>query len=667
MAGFKDVEVKPPTATSAPKPPRVVGNWLIPALAAGLALLILGSGVLRGRYSEPKKGKFDVKAFGQLPVMFEGRVKPLDTLARNTLLVLSERQSVKHGGKVKEYAGPDKEENSKDKEADANLDWPKKESTVSASQWLLDVIGNDEKAKKYRVFRITSLELIDALGLNRRKGFRYSYGELESRFDRVREPLDAARAKARKDESLLDTYERKLLEFDTKRRTYERLIASFKTISFFTAPARLIEDRTLIMRMQRELQLASEDTNLLMGTTPPLFCPPVGRDSDDWVLPMQAQTDNQLLGIMALAEEKEADMNPFPELLQKMVTTYRADEPIKFNRAVRTYMADLNKHEPTAWDDDKVRTEAFVNRSALLSYSGGLYVLAFVMTFLSWLGLQRPMGRAALVTILLAFTAHTVFLVLRIYISGRPPVTNLYSSAVFIGWGGILFGLALESLFRMGIGNAVAAFCGFASAFIANGLESSGTDTMAVLVAVLDTQFWLATHVVLVTLGYTATLVSGFIGTLFILMGLCSRSLDKTGRRNMYRMMYGTTCFAIFFSFIGTVLGGLWADDSWGRFWGWDPKENGALIIVLWNTLVLHARFGGMVKERGFAVLAVMGNVCTAWSWFGVNELGIGLHSYGFTEGALMKLMCYVGVQILIIGLGLIPLRAWSSYGSDST
>jgi ABC-type transport system involved in cytochrome c biogenesis permease subunit len=308
-----------------------------------------------------------------------------------------------------------------------------------------------------------------------------------------------------------------------------------------------------------------------------------------------------------------------------------------------------------------------VNRSALLSYSGGLYVLAFVMTFLSWLGLQRPMGRAALVTILLAFTAHTVFLVLRIYISGRPPVTNLYSSAVFIGWGGILFGLALESLFRMGIGNAVAAFCGFASAFIANGLESSGTDTMAVLVAVLDTQFWLATHVVLVTLGYTATLVSGFIGTLFILMGLCSRSLDKTARRNMYRMMYGTTCFAIFFSFIGTVLGGLWADDSWGRFWGWDPKENGALIIVLWNTLVLHARFGGMVKERGFAVLAVMGNVCTAWSWFGVNELGIGLHSYGFTEGALMKLMCYVGVQILIIGLGLIPLRAWSSYGSDST
>jgi ABC-type transport system involved in cytochrome c biogenesis permease subunit len=330
-------------------------------------------------------------------------------------------------------------------------------------------------------------------------------------------------------------------------------------------------------------------------------------------------------------------------------------------------MTDLDKHEPPAWDDGKVRTEAFVNRSALLSYSGGLYVLAFVMTVISWLCLQRPMGRAALATILLAFTAHTVFLVLRIYISGRPPVTNLYSSAVFIGWGGILFGLALESLFRMGIGNAVAAFCGFASAFIANGLESSGTDTMAVLVAVLDTQFWLATHVVLVTLGYTATLVSGFIGTLFILMGLCSRSLDKTARRNMYRMMYGTTCFAIFFSFIGTVLGGLWADDSWGRFWGWDPKENGALIIVLWNTLVLHARFGGMVKERGFAVLAVMGNVCTAWSWFGVNELGIGLHSYGFTEGALMKLMCYVGVQILIIGLGLIPLRAWSSYGSDST
>ena len=127
------------------------------------------------------------------------------------------------------------------------------------------------------------------------------------------------------------------------------------------------------------------------------------------------------------------------------------------------------------------------------------------------------------------------------------------------------------------------------------------------------------------------------------------------------RMIYGTVCFAIFFSFVGTVLGGLWADDSWGRFWGWDPKENGALIIVLWNALVLHARWGGMVRDRGLAALAVGGNIVTSWSWFGVNELGVGLHSYGFQEGTVRALGVFVASQLLIIAMGAIPLHLWWS------
>jgi ABC-type transport system involved in cytochrome c biogenesis permease subunit len=127
------------------------------------------------------------------------------------------------------------------------------------------------------------------------------------------------------------------------------------------------------------------------------------------------------------------------------------------------------------------------------------------------------------------------------------------------------------------------------------------------------------------------------------------------------RMIYGTVCFAVFFSFFGTVLGGLWADDAWGRFWGWDPKENGALIIVLWNSVVLHAYWGHMVRQRGLAVLAVVGNVVTAWSWFGVNELGVGLHTYGFTEGVLLILGLVVAAHLLIIALGLIPQRHWRS------
>jgi len=179
---------------------------------------------------------------------------------------------------------------------------------------------------------------------------------------------------------------------------------------------------------------------------------------------------------------------------------------------------------------------------------------------------------------------------------------------------------------------------------------------------VLDTQFWLATHVVTINLGYAATYGAGIWGALYLLLAHVFPVLDDDARHKLLRTLYGTLCFAIFFSFIGTVLGGLWADDSWGRFWGWDPKENGALMIVLWNALVLHARWGGLVKGRGLATLAVGGNIVTTWSYFGVNELGVGLHSYGASEkNTAMWLLLFAASQLALIGLGMMPQRWFES------
>jgi ABC-type transport system involved in cytochrome c biogenesis permease subunit len=185
------------------------------------------------------------------------------------------------------------------------------------------------------------------------------------------------------------------------------------------------------------------------------------------------------------------------------------------------------------------------------------------------------------------------------------------------------------------------------------------------LQAVLDTNIWLATHVVVVTTGYSAMFLAGLLAILYVVRGLFTRTLTKTAADSLTRMTYGVICFATLFSFVGTVLGGIWADQSWGRFWGWDPKENGALLIVLWCAMMLHARWGGMIQQRGLMIMALFGNVITSFSWFGVNMLGVGLHSYGFMDKAFPWLLGFVFSQLALMTLASLPRQHWRSFQSS--
>ena len=207
----------------------------------------------------------------------------------------------------------------------------------------------------------------------------------------------------------------------------------------------------------------------------------------------------------------------------------------------------------------------------------------------------------------------------------------------------------------------MAGFIGFVTLIIAHHLALNG-DTMEMLQAVLDTNLWLSTHVVVVTAGYASMFVAGLLAVIYIVRGFFTRTLTAGTAQALGRMVYGIVCFATLFSFVGTILGGIWADQSWGRFWGWDPKENGALLIVLWNAAILHARWGGMIKERGLMAMAVFGNIVTSFSWFGVNMLGIGLHSYGWMDKAFPWLMAFDASQVVLIVLALLPPRYWASF-----
>ena len=128
----------------------------------------------------------------------------------------------------------------------------------------------------------------------------------------------------------------------------------------------------------------------------------------------------------------------------------------------------------------------------------------------------------------------------------------------------------------------------------------------------------------------------------------------KAWHREIYSVSYGICLVAVFFTTFGTILGGIWGDQSWGRFCGWDPKENGALLIVMWLLVAIHGRLAGRLKELSFSVFLALTPITVAVAWFGVNLLQVGLHSYGFDDGTAMNLLYFsIGEVVFAIGLGL--------------
>ena len=211
-------------------------------------------------------------------------------------------------------------------------------------------------------------------------------------------------------------------------------------------------------------------------------------------------------------------------------------------------------------------------------------------------------------------------------------------------------------MYPLGVAVLGSATIGAGTLIVAHNLGNDG-DTMQMMQAVLDSNFWLATHVIAITLGYSATFLAGVIASVYLLGRVATTAVTPERERAMIRMVYGVVWFAMLLSFVGTVLGGIWADQSWGRFWGWDPKENGAALVVLINAIILHARWGGMIRARGIAVLAVSGNIVTIWSWFGTNMLGVGLHAYGFMTSGPAWLTLFVATQLAIMAMAALPGR----------
>ena len=575
--------------------------WGAGVLALLLALVFaLPAGKARG---------FDVSGFGNLPILEGGRIKPLDSLARNSLLVIHSRQGFRFEGR-----------------------------TIGPDEWLLDVVFRPQVADQQPIFVIDDPDVISLIGAKQTKNRNYfSFVDLSTHLDEIQKQASSAQPisaqkRTRFQSAIVNLFDRVYLYY--KLRNTLQLAGSpglgWELQSLGTPDANL--------RHQDLIQLAQFR----------MLPPQGGANPDAW----------ESVGQALSAASAGGPLHPGLPPLATLNAAYLADDPVTFNLAITKMKDVVATLKPGALGH--ANNEMVFNRAQPFFVGLSIYFVAFLVLCVSWIYKPEILRPTAYALLLSGAIVHTLGLAARIILQGRPPVTNLYSSAVFVGWGAVILGLIVERMYRKGFGTAVAAAAGFASLIVAQNLGTEG-DTMEMMRAVLDSNFWLATHVVTITIGYAGTFLAGSIAIAYALRKHIVATVDPETNKVLVDMAYGIICFALFFSFVGTVLGGIWADQSWGRFWGWDPKENGALLIVLWNAIILHARMAGYVRERGTMVMAIFGNVITALSWFGVNMLGVGLHSYGFMDKAFMALTLFCLSQLVLMAICWAPPRFWVS------
>ena len=605
--------------------------WIVPFVIAGW---------IAGNWVPPKAAKddFNLAKFSKLPVLVGGRVKPFDTVARNSLLITHGKQELRlEDGR-----------------------------TLSAIDWLADVLFNAPVADQYPVFLVQNDEVLGLFGWEQSQRKYFGFSEFAPFLKQIEEQGDQADKLEAVQRS---AYQSAILNLRNGIVLYQRLKNSVQLEDTQDFAAELKNYAASVPGAARAAAQAQRGENFdkqKLNDVAELIQKYEKLSEMAYILavpPLDQSGDWHSVGDSLLHSVATGEIHPIVFEYAQIGDAYRAKDYAAFNQHVDLATNFSSKEQPKAVK--RTGFEFLFNRLQPFSQSMAIYVLGFLLACASWLGWNRTLNRSAFYLLLLALAIHSFGLFSRMYLQERPPVTNLYSSAIFIGWGAVIVSLILERIYRDGIGASCAGAIGFVTLIIAHHLAGSG-DTLEMLQAVLDTNIWLATHVVAITTGYSAMFLAGMLAIIYIVRGVFTRSLKKQTADSLARMTYGVVCFATLFSFVGTVLGGIWADQSWGRFWGWDPKENGAVLIVLWCAIILHARWGGFIRQRGLMIMAIFGNVVTSFSWFGVNMLGVGLHSYGFMQKAFPWLLGFMISQLALITIASMPLENWRSFNATS-
>jgi ABC-type transport system involved in cytochrome c biogenesis permease subunit len=587
------------------------------------------------------RGISDYSDFANIPMLHEGRIKPLDSFARVMFKHISGKQAPAQG---------------------------------SPAEWLAHVLFAPQEAVNDRIFLVRSPELPHMLSLPEYKDRNYSFAELAT-------PLASQQATltelATKDKKSLLQQEQDLVGLYATVNDYADLMGTFSLLM----PLGGIDNETRhmlgkpddapvtyldLLKIKKDIDTKATDTyrrkadhidtysademrvaklgaklsfmqQVNGGSALLRVIPPSWEDSEEWLSPW---------AVMAKSAGSPQNAKLFADWQVLATAHMQGDAVVWQKQSLLLMMKGLGQSGVRAW---ALTLEMLYNDFNLLNKALLIYVLGFALAVT---GMLRRSGRwltASYGVLLFGATLHGAAIATRMAILLRPPVSTLYESMIFVSFIAIVFGLWLERVKKGADGLLISSSLACLLLISAN-VFAGGDDTLEVLVAVLNTNFWLGTHVVCITTGYGSSLVAGTLAHLYLIKRAAGRAEERE-LASLSRRIHSVAVVALFFTAVGTMLGGIWADQSWGRFWGWDPKENGALWIVLWLIWLLHGRIAGQLGPLGFAVGMAFINVVVALAWVGVNLLNVGLHSYGFTDTAANSLCVFCALEFAYVGI----------------
>lgn len=602
--------------------------------------VILSLFIVTGTFSQTAN-ELDIKEAGKIIVIDEGRKKPLQSYAQKKLVQISGRR--KTGG-------------------------------ISALEWILRLMFVPGVVDTMHIFRITNPDVADALGIQGPVKRRYSYTELYSVLSKLEQISNSA---MHKEQSELLPYEREILQLWKNIQEYNEIGSTFSAFDPFDGFT--IHDTSLAKSLSLETNKPYSYSDLIglasilstkmslisnhLDSLTPQETEVVGLTRTMYAMSSQLENSPPYLisitdkgetewysiwGYLNKSKSRELNNGKIRSFL-KLRTAYLTKDNSGFKEAV----SELTKEKYPDYPNPGL--EILYNNLNLFFWAKLILALAGILALLSVFNPAVWMRWTGLSLSCAAFLLQTTGLLLRILILLRPPLASLYETFVFVAWIIVLLGIVLEIFQKRSIGNFIASFGGFLFLLISGRYTVNG-DTFGVIVAVLNSSFWLTIHIVTISIGYAGFVIAGLLGHIHLVQN--AFKANEKSQKSTSSAVYLFLLLGLAFTVAGTVLGGMWADHAWGRFWGWDPKENGALVIILWGSVVVHARKGNIIGVKGTSVCAVIGILMVMLAWIGVNLLGVGLHSYGFTYSGLNLLASiFIFEFLFLISIGIANLK----------